>query len=529
MTIKRYTANKDNIITNGFNYTLTTRGTGSNMGYADSLEVYSIYGQASSSALGRSQELARTLVAFPVDNISTDRTAGNIPGSGSVSFYLRMFNVQTAFTLPEDFTLKIFPISQSWAEGSGLDMEEYSDLGASNWLQRGGAGHLSTASWGRQDETNMEPSGRRGPGGHYHFSPSFSASFSRGYEDLDVNITPLVEEWIAGTKANNGIIIKLTGSQEAYHSGSTGTGSGGVIMNVSGSQNTYYTKRFSSRSSQYFFKRPIIEARWDSQLRDQREIFMFSSSVATGRNNLNTLYIYNYVRGRLADLPGIATTAPLFVSLYSGSTSPTGSKLVCSGYQESARVNITGGHVSTGIYSASVALTAAIARTTDTRHGPPKVVFDVWHSGGVEYHTGSVYPESIPVYAGAPTFNRVTTIQNLRKKYSRQETARFRLFIRDKNWSPTIYTVATAVNPTAIVESASYSIVRTTDNLEAISYGTSSDLSTLLSYDVSGNYFDLDMSLLQAGYMYSVKLSYYNDSVGAWIEQPNTFKFRVEE
>jgi hypothetical protein len=529
MAKKRYTANKDNIITNGFNYTLNTRGTGSNMGYADSLEVYSIYGQASSSNLGRSQEIARTLVAFPVNEIATDRTAGSIPVSGSVSFYMRMFNVETAFTLPQDFTLKVYPVSQSWAEGTGLDMEEYSDLGASNWLQRGGAGHLSTASWGRQNESSFEPSGRRGPGGHYYFSPSFSASFPQGYEDLDINVTPLVEEWIAGTKVNNGVIIKLTGSQEAYHSASSGTGSGGVIMNVSGSENTFYTKRFSARSSQYFFKRPIIEARWDSQIRDQRENFIFSSSVATGRNNLNTLYFYNYVRGRLADLPGIATTAPIFMSLYSGSTAPTGSQLVCAGYQQSARVNITGGHVSTGIYSASVALTAAIARTTDDRHGPPKVVFDVWHSGSIDYHTGSIYPENPPIYAGAPTFARVTTIQNLRKEYSRTETARFRLFVRDKDWSPTIYTVATSVNPTAIIESASYSIVRTADNLQAVSYGTGSNLSTILSYDVSGNYFDFDMSMLQAGYMYGIKLSYYNDSIGSWIEQPNTFKFRVKE
>jgi len=46
---------------------------------------------------------------------------------------------------------------------------------------------------------------------------------------------------------------------------------------------------------------------------------------------------------------------------------------------------------------------------------------------------------------------------------------------------------------------------------------------------VSGNYFDLDMSLLEAGYMYEIKLSYYNGSIGDWIEQPYTFKFRVEE
>jgi hypothetical protein len=52
-------------------------------------------------------------------------------------------------------------------------------------------------------------------------------------------------------------------------------------------------------------------------------------------------------------------------------------------------------------------------------------------------------------------------------------------------------------NPTDIIESASYSVYRVTDNLAAIPYGTGSDLSTYLSYDKEGNFFDLDMSLLE--------------------------------
>ena len=46
MAIKRYTANKDNTITNALESNLTSRGTGSNMGASDVLEVFSIYGQA---------------------------------------------------------------------------------------------------------------------------------------------------------------------------------------------------------------------------------------------------------------------------------------------------------------------------------------------------------------------------------------------------------------------------------------------------------------------------------------------------
>ena len=67
--------------------------------------------------------------------------------------------------------------------------------------------------------------------------------------------------------------------------------------------------------------------------------------------------------------------------------------------------------------------------------------------------------------------------------------------------------------------------------MTVIAFGTGSDDKncTYLSYDVSGNYFDLDISLLERGYMYGIKFAYYNDSIGSWMEQPETFKFRVEE
>ena len=104
MAILRYTASADTTITDAFEADLRQRGSGSNMGYADSLEIFSIYGQTSSSADGQSQELSRALIKFPISTISANRTAGTIPAAGSVSFYLRMFNARTPFTLPQGFS-----------------------------------------------------------------------------------------------------------------------------------------------------------------------------------------------------------------------------------------------------------------------------------------------------------------------------------------------------------------------------------------------------------------------------------------
>ena len=102
------------------------------MGASDILEVFSIYAQQTSSSV----EIARTLVEFPLSKISSERASGNLPASGSVKFVLRLYNAEHGQTLPKNSTLAVLPISQSWNEGPGLDMEEYSDLDVSNWIFR---------------------------------------------------------------------------------------------------------------------------------------------------------------------------------------------------------------------------------------------------------------------------------------------------------------------------------------------------------------------------------------------------------
>ena len=184
MAIKRYTANADTTITNAYKQDLSTRGTGSNMGASDVLEVFSIYGQASGSS-GLSQELSRILVKFPVSEISSDRTAGTIPASGSVSFYLRLFNAEHGETIPRSFALTAAAVTKDWEEGTGLDMVEYRDE------TFGGTG----ANWTNYSANNAWAT----PGGDYYTdSPSvFHKAFATGIEDLEVDISSLAEYWLS--------------------------------------------------------------------------------------------------------------------------------------------------------------------------------------------------------------------------------------------------------------------------------------------------------------------------------------------
>jgi hypothetical protein len=526
MSIFRYTASIDNTIVNAFQPNLKTRGTGANCGQADVLEVYSIYGRApaaTASLTTGSQELSRILIQFPVSNITADRAAGKIPGSGSVSFYLKLHNAETSKTVPRDFVLEVAPVSQQWQEGLGLDLENYSDLTkgniGSNWIMAT-KDQAWTGSAGIVGGSYLTGSG----------NPRFKQTFDTGLEDLEIDISPLVEHWIAGTKANYGVGIFLSSSFEAYYSAPNPGAveplyTGSIINNTGGATTSYYTKRFFARSTQYFFKKPAIEARWDSVKRDDRGDFYYSSSLAPGPDNLNTLYLYNYVRGRLRDIPAIGSTGSLMVSLYSGSIkndSPSLDKLIL----YNGATALTGGWVSTGIYTCSVAVTGTTDITT---------LYDVWWSGSgedpstnvTEFFTGSIKTKDF----GATTDTREPTyymnITNLQNRYSPEETARFNLYIRNKYWNPTIYTKAKTTPEHIPVVSASYRVFRVLDALEAVPHNTGSDFATGLSYDVSGNYFDFNMKLLEPGYEYGFKFSFYDDELKSWLEQDEMFKFRV--
>jgi len=535
MAIKRYVADADNTIVNAYKPDLETRGTGSNTGRSDIVEVYSIYGrqQASSSTYQGSQELSRILMRFPVTSISKDRTNSVIPASGSVSFYLKLFNAEHTRTVPRDITLMVYPVSQSWQEGEGLDLINYEDLTkgrpGSNWISAS-----NTDAWDQVGGTYVTASNQWDHVETLGNPPIYSQSFATGLEDLEIDITPLVEVWLDSKLNNYGVGIQLTSSQEAYYSGSTVAGFAksfdtGSILNITGgAMQSYYTKRFFARGTQYFFKRPIIEARWDSAKRDDRGNFYYSSSLAPAEDNLNTIYLYNYVRGRLRDIPAIGSTGSIMVSLYSGSSdnsAPSGSKLLL--YDGTTAV--TGGWKSTGIYTASIAVTAAAT--------PLDTLYDVWWSGSgedpatgvTEYVTGAIEPDLDVGFKDIRDPVYYLNITNLKNKYTTQETARLNLFVRSKFWNPTIYTKANAtVDNTAII-SASYRVFRVVDGLEAVQYDTGSTFGTGLSYDVSGNYFDFDMGLLKGGYTYGFKFAFYDPELSSWIEQNKVFKFRVEE
>jgi hypothetical protein len=417
------------------------------------------------------------LVQFPISTVISDRNSSVIPAAGSVNFYLKLYNAEHNRTTPENFALSVTAVSASWEEGVGLDMENYTDvtynkLGA-NWIKASAATSWTTA------------------GGDFHANPSYAVDMSKGVENVELDVTTLVEQWIAGTKTNYGFGIRLSDVYEA-------------------ASQSYYTKKFFARTSQYFHKQPQLEARWDSATRDDRADFYLSSSLVPAADNNNDLYLYNYARGKLANIPAVGT-GNIYVKLYE---SLGGSHLTLCDSTTTA----TGSYVSTGIYKATVCTTS-----TET------TLYDVWFAGSTEFHSGSISTKSHSALTYNSNTEYLITIKNLKKEYRKDENARFNLYVRPKNWTPTVYTTAVATPENVIIPTASYEVIREIDNLIIIPHGTGSTMHTIMSYDTNGNYFDLDMKNFEPGYSYKIKVSFYDSVVGSYNSQPYEFKFRVRE
>ena len=171
MGIKKYYSNKDNTITNAFKANLITRGTGSNMGASDILETFVIHGQTSASIDAANAEQSRIIIQFPVNSIQSDISSGILPAdTGSIKFHLNLYNAPHGSSTPEDFTLDLKMLSQSWTEGRGLDMDNYSDLGVSNWISAS-----SGVSWAAEGGSVITG-----------LNTSASVSFDTGLENISI-------------------------------------------------------------------------------------------------------------------------------------------------------------------------------------------------------------------------------------------------------------------------------------------------------------------------------------------------------
>jgi len=479
--IKKYYSNKDSTITNAFKENLINRATRSNMGESDILEVFSIKKRVSDE----SSEISRILIDFPIEDIISDRENKKLPPSGSVKYFLRMFNAEHRFSLPKKYHLSINPLSGSWEEGIGIDMNSYKDEGAVNWL----SSSIST-SWINE-------------GSDYYKDKEKTIYLENGREDINLDVTDIVESWISGTLESNGLVIKLSCSYEDDPSRS------------------YFTKKFFSRGTQNFFKKPFLEAKYDDSIKDDRGNFYKYTNFVSEEDNKHTLYFYNKFKGNLYDHPALGTGSA-YVRLYPDNLTHPLYQIPI--YQYNGDQAVTASWVSTGVYKADVSVNTS-----------SRIIYDFWFSDPVDLNSVIGYGGAVEVKRVGETANFSSqdynvSIKNLKSKYSPEENARFQVFVRGASWNPNSYTSLTTQKNNLIIEKMYYSIHRIADNFTVIPFEGDKlgDIdATRLSFDVNGNYFDFDMSILEPGYTYAVRFRIVEPQ--GYYDPREQFKFRVEE
>ena len=161
---------------------------------------------------------------------------------------------------------------------------------------------------------------------------------------------------------------------------------------------------------------------------------------------------------------------------------------------------VTASKADTGIYKATFAYS-----------GSQTTLNDVWFKSDAGTETSLVTGSGFTVHTddvdtAYPIPNYVVNITNLKQSYlQEEEKATFRVYTRNKNWQPNIYTKARNSAPIDTIRDMYYKVVKISNNYEIIGYSTGSSPSySSLSYDKQGSYFELDMTLLEKNNGYEI-------------------------
>lgn len=153
----------------------------------------------------------RALIQFNLTAISQSIVNGDIV---SASFHLKV-KVANEFQLPIDYTIYAYPISESWVMGNGYMSDGGSTDGAS-WIYRDFNGGTPWSASGGSLTV-----------------PVCSQSFHYKSADIDMDVSPIVNAWLAGLPNYGFLLI----SSDELHP----TGSGFILKYFSEDTNTIYS------------------------------------------------------------------------------------------------------------------------------------------------------------------------------------------------------------------------------------------------------------------------------------------------
>ncbi len=444
---------KDTFITNDYVGNNLTRMTGANMGGSEELDVFKRAGISGAIGTAGTSSLGRVLMQFDLTQFTALTASGDIPSSG-LSFRLRVNHKSRGCPEPSSYDMTIKPVSASWDEGLGMDVGDYADDGYANWEKR-----TSTDRWTTE-------------GGDFISSPTASAHFDTGHEDIDVDVTDVVNGWLGGTFPNYGLGIMMTASVE-----------------VDSNYTDYYRKKFYSRQTSFYDRAPYIEARVNDFRGDDRANMQWART--------GSLFLYNVIGGVFQDLTG-----PVVMSIADASGVLT---------------FVTASQVSTGIYSASFAL------PTGSYSG--SLFYDQWKAASVSQITGAFTFSRLNPVNTLTQHPLTARIRNMQDEYLPEDVPTFEVLFRKRPHTLPVFQTASLNIVPYIVERAWYAIENDSTRERVVPFGTGSQNHTRLSYGGSGNSFKFHMTNLHSGNVY--RIVFLVDEQGRKQVIDPGFKFKV--
>jgi hypothetical protein len=168
-----------------------------NAGRDEILEVGKLY-------YGSSKDIARTLIKFDTGSIKSEITS---IGTGSWQTYLVLRSANSQ-EIPLEYSIYANAVSQSWTMGTGTKFDNITSDGIS-WKYRDGINTwqdnviAGTAVFvaGTTGSANAE-------GGTWFITGSATQSFSNEPDDIRMNVTNIIHQWVSGSLKNNGFIVR---------------------------------------------------------------------------------------------------------------------------------------------------------------------------------------------------------------------------------------------------------------------------------------------------------------------------------
>lgn len=177
--------------TSSFDASIYLQQPDQNAGRDEILEVGKLY-------YGTIKDIYRTLIKFDVSNLET--------GSGWKAY----LNLKAANSeeIPLQYTIYANALSSSWSMGTGTKFDNITTDGVS-WKYRDGISkwvdYDTTA--GTAVYTQNTTGSANAEGGVWYLSGSASQSFNYESDDVRMDVTDLVSQWISGSFTNNGMVI----------------------------------------------------------------------------------------------------------------------------------------------------------------------------------------------------------------------------------------------------------------------------------------------------------------------------------